>query len=86
VNFAAKLAAANVAMPLVSLATQTDPVATYFKTASAAGFNSVRVFGHGNGSFQLQTGPGGLRNPELEHVSTTSLGKQCTLAEAHGAR
>ena len=43
----------------VNLATQNDSVAQYLKTAANAGFNTVRIFGHGNSSsFNLQKGPG----------------------------
>ena len=43
----------------VNLGSQTDQVAQYIKAAANAGFNTVRVFGHGNSSsFALQTGPG----------------------------
>lgn len=58
-NLAATNAAAKIPLPVASLYDQNDSVSNYFKAAKQAGFNVVRIFGHGNSStFTLQTGPG----------------------------
>ena len=70
VNYAAYKAAQSLSSS-VNIGSQNDEVALYFKNAAAAGFNTVRIFGHGNStSFALQKGPGlllliGLHSPRL---------------------
>ena len=42
----------------VPLDSQQDVVTDLFKAAKSLGLNSVRLFGHGDGNFQLQTEAG----------------------------
>ena len=48
--------------PQSALTAQQDAVTSLFQAATSLGLNIIRVFGHGDATFQLQTGPGDCRS------------------------